>query len=144
MSVHKDCGEDIRWVKREDEEQRWMPPLEFIGQVYIIDESGHAFMTNAYQIHNCDPDKMEAWQEYQRRIAELKGDQESIEELDGRQVYQIARERERERVWELALTRPCRTCQADIGQRCISQSVHLRRTGEIKETLNPHPSRLEP
>lgn len=75
MSVHSDCGGDIFWVRRSDDPERWMPPLEFAGYRYVItgDEPERtAIQVPTYIMHNCNPEKIEAWQEYQFKLAQLK------------------------------------------------------------------------
>lgn len=142
MSVHKDCGETIRWAKTEGS-GRWMPPLEFVGNHFIIqqDENGDsvAVQVSTYEIHNCDPDKMLAWQEYQKKIAKLKGSAPNVE--TGMSNWQMARERDREATWTQALKIPCSRCGVKKGKRCIDLAKHKR--GIKAETKNPHLSRLE-
>lgn len=137
MSTHKECGEEIRWVKRDDDDSRWMPPLEFAGHFYIITESGNAIWTSVYRRHNCDPDKIEAWQEYTAKIAALK---ESTPNLPS-SAWAVARERRREDTNKIANTVKCPSCEAPVGHQCYNRTV-LKKTGEIVETRNPHPARL--
>lgn len=135
-SIHKECGADIVWAKREDSD-RFMPPLEYVGEVYLLEGKGEekfGVQRHAYRIHNCDPDRIIEWQEYQFRLAEAKGETFT--------PYAAARERDRESTWNMALKVPCPRCERDAGQKCISLSRHLIATGEIQETLNPHPARM--
>lgn len=143
MSVHKDCGADIRWLKRDDDPNRFLPPMEFVGQFYAADADGVGVVQNCYRPHVCDPDVMEDWLNRMRRLAELQGDQDSVEEISGRQAWALAREREREKTWEIALKVDCPRCLQPKTQKCISMAQTHRKTGEMVELLNPHPERLE-
>lgn len=136
MSVHKDCGEDIKWVRRDDDPNRFLPPMEYVGEVYVIDpESGSGRMTHGYRIHNCDPDKIIAWQDYQLRLAEAKGEQYT--------PYDAAREREREQMWELTLAIECSACGMGVDKKCISMARTHANKGEVVELKNPHPVRIQ-
>lgn len=136
MSVHKDCGQPIRWAGREDDPSRFMPPLESAGQAYIIGEDGSAIMVSVYQIHNCDPDKVIAWLEYQRKLAAAKG--ESFTEMDN---WAVAREQKREERWTAALQIDCPRCGSLAGTKCCD--LAKKRRGIDSDTNNPHPARLE-
>lgn len=138
MSVHRDCGEEIKWARREDDETRWNPPLEYAGNFYIIDESGAAIQVTGYKIHYCDPDRMEAWQERCRRIAEMQGgDMSKVE------TQVVAADMRREEQWEVALKVECETCEAKVNEKCHSMARTHRKNDEIVPVLNPHPRRLE-
>jgi hypothetical protein len=137
MSVHKDCGEEIRWVRRDDDETRWAPPIEFAGHFFILTEDGKAVYTACYRRHECDPEKIEAWQAYQRRIAELK----NSEPEQPKNMWEVARARRREEASKLANAVACPSCGADVGQQCMNRTT-LKKTGEVAPTLNPHPERL--
>ena len=139
MSTHKECGEQIRWAHRSDDPTRFMPPLESVGPVYIIDEAGQAISVQGYQVHNCDPDKMEAWVEYKNRIAAIQGGDAYAQMTE----HDIAREQRREEHWTLALPFHCPTCDAKPGVKCFNR-LDLRKGIEApRENLNPHPIRLE-
>lgn len=138
VSVHRDCGEDVKWAKRSDDDTRWNPPLDYIGPVYIIDESGAAIQVNAYRTHNCDPDKMEAWLERCRRVAELKGG-----DLDSLEVRAVKADMDRESVWDVALKVACPACEVAVGVKCHSMALRYRKEDKIVGVLNPHPRRLE-
>lgn len=139
MSTHRDCGEPIKWARRDDDSERFMPPLEYVGEVYVIDSGGAAIMVHAYRQHRCDPDKMEAWQEYLGKMDKLKG----TTVLADMTAHEAARERDREARWEVALRKECIRCDAPAGERCRDMSARYRKTGEIVHTNNPHPERLE-
>ena len=138
MSTHSDCGETIKWIARDD--QKWYPPMEFAGTYFIIDNDGYGQEVHAYRPHRCDPEKVEAWQEYLLKMTDLKGP-ESYEAKQS--MHHLARERDREFAWESAFKVICPKCEAEVDERCISMSVHLRKTGEVTHTKNPHPQRLE-
>jgi hypothetical protein len=135
MSVHKECGADIVWLRRDDDESRFLPPMEYAGEVYIKGENGTAQRVHGYRQHLCDPDAIIAWQDYQRRLAEAKGEEYT--------PYDAARERERENMWDLALAVTCRRCHSTPGEKCYSQQVRLVKAGIKEETRNPHPERIE-
>lgn len=134
MSVHKECGADIQWAKRSDDDSRWLPPLEYVGEVFMIDSSGAAVQIHGYRRHDCDPDAIIAWQDYQQRLAEAKGEVFT--------PYQAARERDKELVWEIALKVVCPRCDAKKKEKCRSMQLTHRRTGEVVYITNPHPARL--
>lgn len=71
MSEHKDCGEEIRWAKLERDHERFLPPLEFAGEFFIIDADGVGVKVMGYRRHICDPDKVRAWQALQQELADL-------------------------------------------------------------------------
>lgn len=143
MSTHKDCGEEIRWAKRDDDPDRFRPPLEYAGEAFIIDERGAAIQVHTYRPHNCDPDKVEAWLTYQKRLAVLRGDTEGLRELTGMEAHNAARERDRENTWEHALKKPCPRCRALVGVKCHRLDQKFRKTGEMVESKNPHPERID-
>lgn len=144
MSVHKDCGEQIRWVRRAEDPERFMPPLEYAGEGIIITggdspESALGSQVHVYKIHRCDPDTMEEWQRYCARMADLKG------QAPPETPYQMMRERDRESAWEEAIKKPCPKCGVPKKVRCKSLGVHAKKlekqTGEVTETRWPHPER---
>lgn len=141
MSVHKECGEDIRWAKRDDDPERFVPPLEFAGQAYVIDENGVAHTVTTYTSHKCDPDKVRDWADYLRRLA-LAKDETPIE-ADNVKLWAAKRQRDNEQAWEVAITTECPRCDASIGAKCHNISAMFRKTGEIVELKNPHPERIE-
>ena len=135
MSIHRDCGADIQWLRRDDDPNRFLPPVEYAGEVYIKNEDGVGVMTYAYRSHHCNPEAIIEWQDYQRRLAEAKGEEYT--------PYDAAREREREQLWELALSVACTRCHLLPGEKCVSQAKHLTNAGIKEETRNPHPQRIE-
>jgi hypothetical protein len=136
-SVHKECGADIVWAKRDDDSGRWLPPMEYVGEVYLLEGKGDAKVgtqKHAYRIHQCDPDRIIEWQDYQHRLAEAKGETFT--------PYEAAREKINEETWAQALRVDCPRCERPAGEKCISLSRHLIITGEIQECRNPHPARM--
>lgn len=134
-SVHKECGADIRWAKRVDDPDRYFPPLEYIGEVFILDSSGAAVQVHGYKRHNCDPERVIAWQDYQLRLAEAKGEAFS--------PYEAARERDKEIIWERVLKVECTRCDAPVNEKCRSMQLVHQRSGEIVYLKNPHPQRFQ-
>lgn len=143
MSVHKDCGELVVWARRSDDPTRWMPPLEFVDNLIVIqvDENGERVAVNApaYRVHDCDPDKVLAWMEYQEKLARLR--ERAPVQVAGMSAWEIARERNREQAWETALKVPCLRCGAKKGKKCIDLSLQRRNLKGY--TKNPHAQRLE-
>lgn len=141
MSVHRDCGEEIRWAKREDDPERFVPPLEFAGHAYIIDENGIARSVTTFSSHRCNPDKVREWADYLRKLALAKD--ESPVESDNVVLWEAKKQRDSEQAWKVAITTECSTCEARIGAKCHNISARFRKTGEILELKNPHPARLD-
>lgn len=135
MSIHKDCGAEITWLKRSDDSDRYLPPMEYAGEGYVRNAEGEGEYRHIYRVHFCDPDAMIQWQDYQRRLAEAKGEEFT--------PYDAARERERENLWELALTVACSRCNRLPGEKCISLAQSKVNQGIEEETKNPHPQRLD-
>lgn len=138
MGIHRECGENITWLKRDDNLERWMPPMEFAGGAYIKGDDGEAIEVVTYRPHICDPDKVEAWIERLRRMGELTGD---TSELDSTVARQAAREREQEAARKLAETINCDVCGSVGGTPCVSLSS--KKQGGGTPTKWPHPQRLE-
>lgn len=110
--------------------------MEFAGVVYVnID--GKLLETNAYRAHRCDPEKIVAWQEYLATMVALKGP-DSFEA--GISAHNAASERNREKLYEFAMTVECSSCEAEVESKCVNLSV-LKRTGSMEETRYPHPAR---
>lgn len=140
MSVHRECGEDIRWAHRPDDPERFLPPLEYAGEVYVIDEGGSAIQMHGYRMHRCDPQKVIEWQTYIEQMKDLKGD----DSYEGRINYrQAASERNRDEQWEIALKVECPKCELDPGMKCCSLKKQYRESGELIELRWPHPERTE-
>jgi len=138
VSIHKDCGEHIHWFNRTDQPERYYPPMEFAGPVFVQLE-GKIVETNAYRIHRCDPEKVVAWQEYLATMTELKGNDSFEGQIS---MHQAASEKSRIERYELAMGVSCDDCGANADEPCRNKSV-LKKTGEIQETRYPHPSRFE-
>lgn len=135
--IHKECGSDIVWARREDDPDRFHPPMEYVGEVFLISGKGEkvAEQRHAYRIHQCDPDRIIEWQDYQHRLAEAKGEEYT--------PYAAAREKQNEETWNLVLKVDCPRCERPVGEKCISLARHLLKTGEMQECRNPHPARTE-
>jgi hypothetical protein len=144
MSTHKDCGEQIRWARRLEDPTRWLPPLEYAGEGFVLstsDDSEDHFASevHVYKLHRCDPDKVLAWQEYTERMADIQGT------APPGPSYALARERDRENAWEQALKKPCPRCGVAKKVKCKSLGTVAKKkekeSGEITETRWPHPER---
>jgi hypothetical protein len=122
MSIHKECGEEVRWARRDDDATRWRPPLEFAGVAYILsdDEAGEprATQVQTFRHHLCDPAKVQAWQEYQERLAELR--EHEPPRPTNMSDWAIARERDRERAKRDAEKKKCPRCGAKKNKPCTS------------------------
>jgi len=137
VSIHSDCGKEIRWVHRDDEPDRWHPPLEFDHQGYVIVDDVVIY-TNIYKRHDCDPDDIKAWLDLKRNQAMAKGI--DVEDIDAKEERIIAKEQQRDLYWAEALRVECPVCEAEVGQRCYNMS--LWKKGIEEHTKNPHPKRL--
>lgn len=132
MSIHTDCGANIKWAKRSDDPDRFSPPLEFHGFYYIVDESGSAIEVTTYQPHICDPERMK---KYQDRIAQVAKQRAPKKSKLLSPEYEAARQVRRDDNWKIALKVECETCGAKPRSKCRSKNF-----GKI--TLNPHPARI--
>lgn len=141
MSIHRECGEEIKWAHRDDDPERWQPPLEYQGQFFIIDERGVAIQVTGYKRHVCDPEKMEAWITYQERMAELEARRPKGERAD-RSLRDMARGKEQLERKQVAEKVKCPRCDAPRKSPCIN--LTLRRKGVDGILTNwPHPERYE-
>lgn len=141
MSTHKDCGEDITWVKRDDDPSRFMPPLEFFGYAYILSDAPNgektAVQVATYKTHHCDPDKVIAWHEYKARIAAIE---QNAPVVMSKSDWEIARDRRQEETMRLAMKVSCPRCEVREGEPCISLAKG-KTLGEVIK--NPHQARLD-
>ena len=147
MSTHADCGEDIAWVRRSDDTDRWMPPLEFAGYRYVTQGEGEdktAIQVPTYIIHHCNPEKVVAWNLYKEKLAEVKLGQNIIVQQAQISNHRAARERDREDAWAYSLKHKCPrvACGAEEGELCTN--LALKKKGTITPTKNPHPERVDP
>lgn len=137
MSTHRDCGETIRWAEMDTEPglvPRYLPPLEDAGTAFIID-GNVAREVHIYRLHRCDPDKVIAWQEYCKRMAEVKNEAP----VDGVTAGQVARNRERKEVYSLAMKVACPNCGAPKNQPCTDMRKGNKNYGQ--HTRWPHTGR---
>jgi len=132
-SVHKECGADISWARRPDDPERFLPPLEYAGELFVI-ENGTATQHHGYRVHLCDPQRIIEWKEYQEQLASAKGEEYT--------PYAAAREKELDELWAFVEGVACPTCDVSEG-KCISQSRHLKSTGEVRNVRSPHQSRID-
>ena len=136
VSVDRNCGEQITWLRRADD-SGWMPPLDLIGHVYV-EEEGRAVQKIGYQVHRCDPGKMEAWMDYLERKGQITGDTSEVETVV---VRRLAKEREAESARSIAEQVECDSCHAVVGKPCLNLG-DLKKHKETPTTW-PHPIRLE-
>lgn len=149
MSVHKECGEQIRWARNQSG-TKWLPPLEFAGEMFILtkNEEGEGDYTgtevSTYRVHNCDPDKVEAWQAYKERLASIeiaKGASRVEALISDRQV---ARLRDIEEAWNEVHGVPCPKSDYCLTDgKCCNLSKVMSNGGEFVATIWPHPERVE-
>lgn len=139
MTIHRDCGKEIRWATRDDDPDRFRPPLEFAGHAYIITEDGTAVYTSTYKAHECDPDDIKAWLDLKRRQAEAKGI--PYDDIDDREAAIIAYERDQQAYRDRAMAAKCDVCKAPKGELCFNMNALKR--GIKTYNKNPHPSRAE-
>lgn len=143
MSVHKDCGELINWFKRPDDMARFLPPMEYVGQMYMVTEteSGEkaAVQVAGYKVHNCDPEKMLAWQEYQAKVAVIKehGKVQAKELNLPNNAWEMARDKRQEEARAFAQQVACPMCEALEGQPCFNLTI-FKREGLTVPTKSPH------
>lgn len=148
MSVHKECGEQIRWARNQSD-TKWIPPLEFAGEAFILtkaegSEDYIASEVSTYRVHNCDPDKVLAWQEYKAKLEAL----ESRKRLEVSDHYlsdrEIAKQRDQELAWDEVHGVPCpRSDFCLTDGKCCNLSKAKQNGGEFVATVWPHPERVE-
>lgn len=148
MSVHKDCGEQIRWSKKPSS-GGWYPPLELVGEVFILtrNEDGDGDYTGnevmGYRIHNCDPDKMKAWQEYRAKLAALETDERKAEREEWVSAREAAKSRDMENAWDEVHGTPCPRSDHCLTDGMCCNLTQIKKTGEFVPTKWPHPERVE-
>lgn len=147
MSTHKECGANVQWARRDDEPDRYMPPLEPTGPAYIINAEGVGVYVQTYQPHICDPEDVANWLDRMNRLAEVRAERSgglAGDFTDNRELeYAAAREQRQEEQWGVALLVDCTRCLQPAGDKCISMAQHHRKNGEQVYVNNPHPQRLE-
>ena len=146
MSVHRECGERIRWA-RNASDTKWIPPLEFSGEAYILvkNEDGEgdiATEVSTYRVHNCDPAKMVAWQEYKEKVAAIEGGQRAEAQQIRTNDWEVKRLMEQEAAWDQVHGVQCPRCDGPTDGKCINLSK-AKSGGEVVYTLWPHPERVE-
>lgn len=153
MGTHKDCGEPVRWFRRPEDMDKWMPPLEWAGHAYIVVDGGEsgeqaATEVSIYRPHHCDPEKMAAWQEYKAKLEEVRQRGQAVE-LNGKSAklvaqkpkdWEIARDRNQQTARLEAMVVECNKCQVKAGVPCYNLTI-FKKTGEQVPTKMPHTSR---
>lgn len=153
MSIHKECGEEIVWLRKPDDVDKYLPPMEYVGPMYFKTEGPNGevcgIQATAYKMHRCDPDKMEAWIEYKERIAEIsehapeqpvKVQREAAKQKKSDWV--IARERKQANIRTECEAYVCRRCDAVQFEPCYNLTI-FKRTHEKVPINMPHPVRQE-
>ena len=140
MTVHKQCGAHITWARSPNNESKWMPPMEYMGEGFWVDEEMVGHHAHFYQAHVCDPDQVEKWHERLERIAEVTGDEHDAQRLAEVDVRAARRQADQESARAAARKFACPTCDARKNHNCISKAS--TKQGGGKETLWPHPARL--
>jgi hypothetical protein len=117
--------------------------MEFCGFYYVLSELPDStdkvgLRVAAYRPHQCDPDKIIAWREYQARLAEI--DARLPPAATTRSAWQIKKQKEQEEAWEIALTVVCDVCNATVGEYCTSNA---KGPSFGKVLTNPHTPRME-
>lgn len=125
MAIHSDCGAEIRWPRKQEDPERFGPPLEYYGQGYIFNEDGTTIEVSVYRTHICDADQMEVWLKNKARIERLRMTDIALAPVPN-ELYQEARAARYEAEKEKALRYPCETCGVGVGEMCIH-----KRTGEL-------------
>lgn len=115
MSDCKDCGQSIKWARLERNHERFLPPLEALGEVFMIDEDGAGIKVYAYKEHTCEVENVRA---FQKKLAELR-------EL-GIEPRRWRSRREQEEPSEP----PVPKCKSMHGlKRCCEDEGHVERDG---------------
>jgi len=135
MSIHYDCGAEIRWSRKPDDPESFMPPLEYSGQGFIFDENGIAIQVTVYKPHFCNADQMEVWLKNKVRIDTMKGTEEFIAPVTN-DMLKDARDKEKKKLIKYALRVPCPTCEAPEKVMC----VHVLNGTPVKA---PHIERIK-
>lgn len=69
MSDCKDCGKSIKWARLEWNHEKFLPPLEIVGEVFMIDEDGAGIKVLAWKPHTCQVEDVRI---FQTKLAELR------------------------------------------------------------------------
>lgn len=149
MSVHKECGEQIRWARNQSG-TKWLPPLEFAGEAFILtkNEDGDGDYTGAevstYRVHFCDPEKVVAWQEYKEKLASIESAKTTERVALVMSDRLIAKQRDIELAWDEVHGVPCPKSDYCLTDgKCCNLSKVLSNGGEFVATIWPHPERVE-
>jgi hypothetical protein len=134
MSIHSECGMEIRWPRKQDDPDSYGPPLEYFGQGYIFDENGSTIQVSVYKNHVCQASQMESWLENKARIAKLQKTAAAKLPITN-EVYRQARNELATKNRTRALTVACPTCKAVVGEMC----QHIVTNATLR---NPHTARL--
>lgn len=140
MGTHKECGEDITWVRRDDQPDRWAPPLQFAGYAKILTDGPNgdkvAVEVATYKTHHCDPEKIIAWQEYKARLAAIEASSPPV--VKSMTDWEIARQRNQEEAMAFATAVACPQCHMGVDEPCVSMAKGKTLGQPVK---NPHTKR---
>lgn len=124
MSLCSSCGHEVRWAKKTTGNTH--PPLEYIGNVLVVDHRNVVEEVAGYKQHICDPEDIESWTAYRN--------QETERRIDYNETVQRAQEASRVVM--------CRKCGSDIDVPC--KNLAARRKGNFDvDTVWPHKERLD-
>src|SRR5262245_28639014 len=118
MSIHSDCGAEIRWPRKSDEPEAYGPPLEYAGQGYVFDENSVAIQVSVYKSHVCRADQMAEWLDNKIKVQRLLATKASKLPVTN-EDYRQARQQLTERNHDMALSVGCPLCGAVAGEPCI-------------------------
>lgn len=121
MSVHNACGVEIRWADRDV--HRVHPPLEYIGNAYIVGSDNIVRNVATYKIHVCDPEQIAAW-------TRLRSEAQAQ-----REAYEMTRDQFN----EIAMQRDCPRCHAPAKTMCWN--LHEQAKGNMVPVKWCHPER---
>lgn len=140
-SPHKQCGAMITWARSPNDDTKWMPPMEYKGEGFWIDEDMVGHHVHIYGPHVCDPDEVAKWQDRLERIAEVTGDPEDIQRVADVDLRAARRQADQESARAAARKFTCPACDAKKNHDCVNRSKG-KNPGAGKPTLWPHPARL--
>lgn len=137
----------IRWVKASRNEDKTMPPLEFVDNYFIIQEGQTAdeigVAVACYKVHNCDPETIKRWQAYKAEIADLtKKVDKAWPASRPPSNWDITRLRDQEATRAAAEERDCPKCKACISEPCFNL-ITFKKDGIKVATKMPHAERID-
>lgn len=124
VSSCKNCGAPILWLPRNDESERWNPPLdaESAQSGYCV-IAGRVEFTYMYRKHQCTTDAIQAYQVLLQLQAERNNPPDTFRHLDGTPEDAALREAEGERVRQAEL----RAAEARAAERARAAEAKAER-----------------